>query len=203
MRQRELVRPLPPIKKMKKANPRAPSARAPVAGGRAGGILSWRGRRLPSRPLCKVGVLGEAFRSRDLEAPSSVEGHRGALGGPSGPGPLAVAASLGAAPATPAHRGSRTWRRPFANRLARKLSASLVSPAAGSVLCGRAGSGGARGAATGGRSSTWVRGRPGYRGRRTGGREGRGLVLGASSARCSGSILRIPPELQALSFGKG
>lgn len=48
-------------------------------------------------------------------------------------------------------------------RLARKLSASLVSLAAGSVVCGRAGSGGDCGAATGGRSSTWVRARPGLR----------------------------------------
>lgn len=82
-------------------------------------------------------------------------------GGPSGPGPLALAASLGAAPpATPSHPGSRTRPRPLANRLTRKLSASLVSSAAGSVVCRRAARCGGCGAATGGRSSTWVRVRP-------------------------------------------
>lgn len=68
-----------------------------------------------------------------------------------------MAASLGTAPATRAHRGTRTWLRPFANSLARKLSASLVSWAAGDVVCPRAARGGGCGAATGGRSSTWVR----------------------------------------------
>lgn len=87
--------------------------------------------------------------------------HPGALeGGPFGPRPFAIATSLGAAPATPAHRGSGTWLRPFANRLAGKLSACLVSSAARREVCGRAESGEGCGMATGGRSSTRVRARP-------------------------------------------
>lgn len=102
-------------------------------------------------------TLGGGHPGSRLGAPRNPWGG----GSPFGPRPLAIAANLGAAPATPALRGSGTWPRPFSNRLARKLCACLVSWAAARAVCGRAGSGGDCGAATGGRCSTWVpSGRP-------------------------------------------
>lgn len=121
-------------------------------------IPFWHGLRLPSRPLPEGPGSLWIWRPQALLGDTS-EPFEG--GGPSGSRHLAVAARPGAAPATPSQPGSLTWLRPFANRQARKLSASLVSSAAGSVVCERAARGGCCGTATGGRSSTWVRVRPG------------------------------------------
>lgn len=130
----------------------------------------------------KVGVREKPFALGIWRARAPPRGTSEPSGGPFGLGPLAIAAKLGASPATPALRGPRTWLRPFSNRLGRKLSARLVSWAAGRALCGRAGNGGGCGAATGGRSSTWVRARSGFPGPAASGRgEGAcpGLVLRA------------------------
>ena len=128
---------------------------------------SLRGPGFPSRPPLEGWGKGAVLRPRDLEGPGPAWGHLGILGergSPFGLGPLAIAASLGTAPATPVLRGSGTWPRPFSNRLARKLCACLVSWAAGKAVCGRAWSGGDCGAATEGRCSTRVpAGPPGSR----------------------------------------
>lgn len=102
------------------------------------GVIPFRhGLRLPSALCWKVQVREEALHTLNLEAPSPAGGHLGARGG-WGSRLVAVATRPGAAPATPSPPGSLTRLRPFANRLARKLSASPVSGAAGSVVCGRA-----------------------------------------------------------------
>lgn len=126
------------------------------------GTRSWRGPRLPSRPsLQGLGWVGEKPLPSGSPGPESRWGPprspRGALGEPS-PGPDFSPSPPAWAPLPPRPRieAPRPGFDLSANRLARKLSASLVSPAAGSVVCGRARSGGDAGAATRGRPSTWV-----------------------------------------------
>lgn len=101
MRQKELVRPLPPIKKTSKANPRT-QARS-VAGG-SGAPCPGCGPCHSCPPSAVRSACGVPSGSR---GPQPGEGASRSPGGPSRR--LVVAVGLGAAPATPAQQASGTW----------------------------------------------------------------------------------------------
>lgn len=152
--------PLPPIKKMNKAKPER-QARSSSWGW--GGIPSWRGDPGSAPALrWKVGVREKTFTLGFWKPRGPLGGTSELLGSQFGPGHLVIAATLGAAPATPAFRASRpgidlsltAWPGNFVRVL-------FLWPR-GEWYAG-ARSGGGCGAATGGRSSTWVRAGPGSR----------------------------------------
>ncbi|XP_040124503.2 cytoplasmic phosphatidylinositol transfer protein 1 isoform X1 [Ictidomys tridecemlineatus] len=187
MRQKELVRPLPPIKKTSKANPRA----------QARSIAGVSGAPFPGCGPCHS-CSPPAVRSA-CGVPSGSRGpqpREGASRGPGGPSRrLVVAAGLDATPATPAHQASGTWLVLLQTTWLGNFLRLLFLPPRGAWSAGEPG---AAGAAAPPQEGARARGaRPGSR--------LRVLQLpggGSVSKRYSASILRIPPKQRAPSSRK-